>query len=101
VLSSVSKKFLEPMRRQRGIARRILNIAMPEIRLDRAGVVAVVGELVAAGMATASRAPAPPANEDTTMMSAGAIGSLMTSAQPAARRTGSRTEGNSNDDSRD
>ena len=50
-LPSIAKKFLEPLRRQGGIARRILNIAMPEIGLDRARVVAVIGELVAAGMA--------------------------------------------------
>src|SRR5262249_46847701 len=37
--------------------------------------------------------PAPPESSDTTMMSAAAIGSLTTSAHPAARRTGSRTEG--------
>jgi hypothetical protein len=47
---SISKKFLEPLRRQGGIARRILNIAMPEIRLDRTRIMAVVGELIAAGM---------------------------------------------------
>src|SRR5882672_8429224 len=41
----------------------------------------------------ASSAPALPAESDTTMMSAGAAGSLATSAHPAARRTGSRTEG--------
>ena len=48
---SISKKFLEPLRRQGGIARRVLDIAMPEIGLDRTRVVAIVGELVAAGMA--------------------------------------------------
>src|SRR6516164_7182322 len=41
----------------------------------------------------ASSAPAPAEPSDTTMMSAGATGSLTTSAHPAARRTGSRTEG--------
>ena len=41
----------------------------------------------------ASRAPAPPESSDTTIMSAGAIHSSTTSAQPAARRTGVRTEG--------
>src|SRR5713101_3367523 len=40
-----------------------------------------------------SSAPAPPESSDTTMMSAGATGSLTTSAHPAARRTGSRTDG--------
>jgi hypothetical protein len=49
--NSISKKFLESLRRQGGVARRILNVAVPEIRLDRAGVVTIVGELVAAGMA--------------------------------------------------
>ena len=43
--------FLEPLRRLRGIACRILNIAMPEIGLDRPRVVAIVGELIATGMA--------------------------------------------------
>jgi hypothetical protein len=33
------------------VARCVLNIAIPEVRLDRAQVVAIVGELVAAGMA--------------------------------------------------
>jgi hypothetical protein len=47
----ISKALLEPLRRQGGIARRVLDIAMPEVRLDRAGIVAVVGELVAAGVA--------------------------------------------------
>src|SRR5262249_28526308 len=41
----------------------------------------------------ASSAPAPPESGDKTMMSAGATGSLTTSAHPAARRAGSRTEG--------
>jgi hypothetical protein len=49
--NSISKKFLEPMRCQGGIARRILNVAMPEIRLDSTRVVAIVGELVAARVA--------------------------------------------------
>jgi hypothetical protein len=47
---SASKKLPEPLRRQGGMARRVLDIAMPEIRLDRSGVVSVVGELVASGM---------------------------------------------------
>jgi hypothetical protein len=50
VPSSISKEFLEPQRRQGGVARRILDVAMPEIRLDRSRVVAIVGELVAAGV---------------------------------------------------
>jgi hypothetical protein len=48
--NSISEKFLEPLRRQSRIARRILNIAVAEIGLDRARVMAIVGELVAAGM---------------------------------------------------
>ena len=49
-----SRKFLEPMRRQCGIARRILNVAMPEIGLDGPGVLAVVGELALMSLALAS-----------------------------------------------
>jgi hypothetical protein len=45
------KNSFEPLRCQSGIARRVLNVAMPEIRLDRACVVSIVGELIAAGMA--------------------------------------------------
>jgi hypothetical protein len=41
----------------------------------------------------ASPAAAPPESSDTTMTSEGPIGSLTTIAHPAARRTGSRTEG--------
>jgi len=40
----------------------------------------------------ASSAPAPPESSDRTIMSAGATGSLTTSAQPAPLRTGSRRE---------
>ena len=40
----------------------------------------------------ASSAPAPPESSDKTMMSADATGSFTTSAHPAARRTGSRSE---------
>ena len=47
---SIPKELLKPLRRQCGIPRRILNIAMTEISLDCPGVVAVVGELIA-GMA--------------------------------------------------
>jgi hypothetical protein len=53
-VSSIAKKFLEPLRRQGRIARRILNVAVAEIRLDRARVVAVVGELVSAVIFTAA-----------------------------------------------
>jgi hypothetical protein len=48
---SIAKKLLEPLRRQRRIARRVLNIPMPERGLDRRGIVAVVGELIAASVA--------------------------------------------------
>jgi hypothetical protein len=48
--SSIPKKLLEPLRRQGRIARRVLDVAVTEIGLDRTGVVAVVGELIAAGM---------------------------------------------------
>jgi hypothetical protein len=47
---SISKKLLESLRRQGGIARRILYVAMPHVGLDRPRVVTIVGELVAAGM---------------------------------------------------
>jgi len=46
-----------------------------------------------ADRSAASSAPAPPIPGTMTMMSAGATGSLTMSAHPAARRTGSRTEG--------
>jgi hypothetical protein len=49
-VDSIPKKLLKPLRRQRGIARRILDVAMPEIGLDRARVVAIVRQLIAAGM---------------------------------------------------
>jgi hypothetical protein len=40
-LLSISEELLKPPRRQRGVARRILNIAMAKIGLDRARFVAV------------------------------------------------------------
>jgi hypothetical protein len=49
--NSISKEVLEPLRHQGGIARRVLDVAVSEIGLDRARVVAIVGELVAAGVA--------------------------------------------------
>jgi hypothetical protein len=49
--NSIPKEFLEMLRRQRRIARRVLDIAMPEVSPGSHGVVAIVGELVAAGMA--------------------------------------------------
>ena len=39
----ISKELLEPLRRQGGVAGRVLNVTMPEIRLDRARVVTIVG----------------------------------------------------------
>jgi hypothetical protein len=48
--SSVSKKLLKSLRRQRRIPRRVLDVAMPKVGLDCARVVTVIGELVAAGM---------------------------------------------------
>jgi hypothetical protein len=49
--SQSRKNFLNRCGDQRRIARHVLNIAMPEIRLDRTRVVTIVGELIAAGMA--------------------------------------------------
>ena len=57
--NSIAKKFPEPLRRQGRIARRILNIAMPEIGLNRARVVSVIGELVAAGRPSPRRSSRP------------------------------------------
>jgi hypothetical protein len=56
------EKLLEPLRRQGGITRRSLYVAVTEVRLDRAGIVAVIGELVATGMAehVGVRLPGPP-----------------------------------------
>jgi hypothetical protein len=48
--ASIPEKFLEPLRRQSGIAGGVLNIAVPEIGLDGARVMAIIGELVAAGV---------------------------------------------------
>jgi hypothetical protein len=47
-------------------------------------------EMPACTRSAASSNPAAPESTDRTMTSAGVIGSLMTSAHPAARRTGSR-----------
>ena len=52
---SISKEFLEPMRRQGGIARCILNIAMREIGLDRTRIVAIVGKPCSAGVTIEKR----------------------------------------------
>jgi hypothetical protein len=48
--SLTSKKLLEPLRRQGGIAGRVLDIAMSQVRLDRPRIMTVVGEFIAAGM---------------------------------------------------
>ena len=50
-LALVPPEILEPTRRQRRIAGRVLDIAMPEVRLQRPGIDAIVGELEAAGVA--------------------------------------------------
>src|SRR4029077_3815137 len=42
--------MLEAGRRQLGVAHRVLDVLVPEIRLQRTGVDAVIGELEAAGM---------------------------------------------------
>lgn len=47
---SIFPEVLEAIRRQLGIAGRVLNVAMPEVMLDGAGILAVVGELVTRGM---------------------------------------------------
>jgi hypothetical protein len=39
---SIPPKALESVRRQRGIAGRVLNVAVPQVGLQRSGVVAVV-----------------------------------------------------------
>ena len=52
--NSISKEVLKPLRRQGGIARRVLDVAVSEIGLDRARVVAIVGELVLMSLALAS-----------------------------------------------
>src|SRR5664279_6441171 len=47
---SVAPEILEPVRRQIRVACGVLNIAMPEVLLDRSRVLPVVGELVAGRM---------------------------------------------------
>jgi hypothetical protein len=54
----VPPKALEPIRRQRSVARRILDIAMAKAGLQRPGVVAVICQLVAAGTPAAARVQA-------------------------------------------
>jgi hypothetical protein len=47
----VPPETLEPIRRQRRIPRRILDIAMPQVSLERPCIASVIGKLVAAGVA--------------------------------------------------
>jgi hypothetical protein len=42
--------MLKPVRRERGIPRGVLDVAMPQVGLQGTGVVAVIRQLVAAGM---------------------------------------------------
>jgi hypothetical protein len=44
-------KPLEPIGRQVGVEHRVLDVAVPQIMLDGAGILTVVGELKPAGMA--------------------------------------------------
>jgi hypothetical protein len=46
----LSPKVLEPCRRQLGVAHRVLNVSVPEIGLQRLGVVAGIGQRIATGM---------------------------------------------------
>jgi hypothetical protein len=46
----VSPKALEPIRRERGVARGVLDIAMAEAGLQQPGIVVVIRQLVAAGV---------------------------------------------------
>ena len=48
--ASASPEILEPRRRQFGVAHRVLDIAVPEVGLQRARVVPLVGQGVAAGV---------------------------------------------------
>ena len=46
---SVAPEIAEPIRRQLGIANRVLNALMAQVVLKRPGVAPVIGQLVAAG----------------------------------------------------
>ena len=46
----IPEQPLEPLRRQLGVSNRVLNGLVAEIALDRAGIDAIVSQLVAAGM---------------------------------------------------
>src|SRR5665213_225740 len=48
---SIPPESFETIRRQRGVGDRVLNVSVSEIMLDCAGVAAIVGEFIAAGMA--------------------------------------------------
>ena len=47
---SIVPEALEPGRRQLGVAHRMLDVAMPELGLQRTGIDALVRQLVAAGV---------------------------------------------------
>ena len=47
---SIVPEILEAGRRQLGVAHRVLDVAVPEIGLQRTGIDAVIGELEAAGV---------------------------------------------------
>jgi len=48
---SILPKTIKPIRRQFSVPHRMLNIPMPHLVLNRPGIVAVVGQLITAGMA--------------------------------------------------
>jgi hypothetical protein len=52
-----AKQRPKPIRRQSGIAHRRGNRAVAEIMLDRSGILTIVGQLVAAGMAQVNEGP--------------------------------------------
>ena len=47
---ALAPKVLEPCRRQLGVAHRVLYVSVPEIGLQRPGVVAGIGQRIATGM---------------------------------------------------
>jgi len=48
--NSLSPEVFEPVRAQLGVSHRVLDILVAEIMLQRAGIVAVIGKFIAAGM---------------------------------------------------
>ncbi len=50
-LLSIPPEILEPLRRKLGVSHRVLDVLVPEVVLQRASIVSLVGELVATGMA--------------------------------------------------